>query len=177
MSMTKEQKRAVVAALEEKLQETPTLYLTNFSGLTVEQATDLRNKFREAGVEFKVIKNTLLRLAMERLGGYEELFDHLNGPTAVAFSEEPAAPARVIKNYLADTKLERPELKGAYVDGAIFHEDALELLAALKSKEELIGDILGLLMAPMANIIGGLQAQGGNLVGALKTIAEQKGEA
>lgn len=176
MALTREQKAVVVEELKEKLEQTPTLYLTNYSGLTVEQATDLRNRFRDAGVEFKVVKNTFLRLAMERIGGYDALFDELNGPTAVAFSEEPAAPARVIKKYQGDTKMELPALKGAYVDGAIYHADALEVLAALKSKEELIGDIVGLLLAPITNVVGGLQAQGGNLVGALKTIAE-KGDA
>ncbi|GIV61515.1 MAG: 50S ribosomal protein L10 [Rhodothermaceae bacterium] len=176
MALTREQKAAVVEQLQEKLQATPAVYLTDYAGLTVEQATALRNHFREAGVEFKVIKNTLLRLAMQQLGGYEELFDHLHGPTAVAFSEEPAAPARVIKKYLEDNKAEKPALKGAYIDGAIFHEDALEALAALKSKDELIADIMGLLLAPITNVVGGLQAQGGNLVGALKTIAE-RGEA
>ncbi|GIV60464.1 50S ribosomal protein L10 [Rhodocaloribacter litoris] len=176
MALTREQKAVAVEALQEKLRATPTIYLTDYAGLTVEQANTLRNRFREAGVEFRVIKNTLLRLAMEKVGGYEELFDHLHGPTAVAFSEEPAAPARVIKRYLEETSLERPALKGAFVDGAVFHEDALEALAALKSKDELIGDILGLLLAPITNVVGGLQAQGGNLVGALKTIAE-RGEA
>ena len=77
MAMTKTQKAATVDQLVEKLEQTPTVYLTNFSGLTVEQATELRSKFREAGVEYKVIKNTMLRLAMERIGGYDELFDQL----------------------------------------------------------------------------------------------------
>ena len=176
MALTREQKAVVVEALKEKLAQTPTLYLTNYSGLTVEEATDLRNRFREAGVEFKVVKNTFLRLAMEGIGGYDGLFEHLNGPTAVAFSDEPASPARVIKKYQGDSKGDLPALKGAFIDGAIFHADALDVLAALKSKEELVGDIIGLLMAPITNVMGGLQAQGSNLVGALKTIAE-KGEA
>ena len=173
MAMTKTQKAATVDQLVEKLEQTPTIYLTNYSGLTVEQATELRSKFREAGVEYKVIKNTMLRLAMERIGGYDELFDHLHGPTAVAFSEEPSAPGRVIKKYLSDNKSELPELKGAHIEGAVYHADALEVLASLKSKDELIGEIVGLLQSPMKTIISGLQAQGGNLVGAIKTIAEK----
>jgi len=176
MAMTKEQKVAAVDALSEKLAGSTTIYLTNYSGLTVDQANNLRSKLREAGVEYQVVKNTFLRLAMERLGGYDEIFDLLIGPTGVAFTEEPAAPARVFKNFLKDTKLEVPELKGAYVDGAIFGSTALDELASLKSKEELISDIVGLLMAPISNIVGGLEAQGGNLVGAIKTIAES-GEA
>jgi len=173
MAMTRSQKEAAVNQLVEKLEQTPTIYITNYSGLTVEQATELRTKFREAGVEYKVIKNTMLRLAMERIGGYDDLFESLHGPTAVAFSEEPSAPGRVIKKYLDASKGELPELKGAHVEGAVYHADALEVLASLKSKDELIGEIITLLQSPITNVVSGLQAQGGNLVGAIKTIAEK----
>ena len=172
MAMNKTQKAATVDQLVEKLEQTPTIYLTNYTGLTVEQATDLRTQFRAAGVEYKVIKNTMLRLAMERIGGYDELFDHLHGPTAVAFAEEPSAPGRVIKKYLSDKKTDIPALKGAHIDGAVYHADAIEVLANLKSKTELLGEIITLLQSPITNVVGALQAQGGNLVGAIKTIAE-----
>ena len=173
MAMTRTQKEATVDQLVEKLEQTPTIYITNYSGLSVEQATELRSRFREAGVEYKVIKNTMLRLAMERIGGYDDIYETLHGPTAVAFSEEPSAPGRVIKKYLEETKGELPELKGAHVEGAVYHADALDMLTALKSKEELIGEIITLLQSPITNIVGGLQAQGSNLVGAIKTIAEK----
>ncbi|MDA0684896.1 MAG: 50S ribosomal protein L10 [Bacteroidetes bacterium] len=171
--MTRTQKAATVDQLVEKLEQTPTIYITNYSGLSVEQATELRSKFREVGVEYKVIKNTMLRLAMERIGGYDEVFDSLNGPTAVAFSEEPSAPGRVIKAYLSASKGELPELKAAHVEGAVYHADALEVLASLKSKDELIGEIISLLQSPITNVVGALQAQGSNIVGAIKTIAEK----
>ncbi len=173
MAMTKTQKAATVDQLVEKLEQTPTLYITNYSGLTVAQASELRGAFRKAGVEYTVIKNTMLRLAMERIGGYDELFDALHGPTAVAFGAEPSAPGRVIKKYLADKKTEIPALKGAYIEGAVYHADALEVLASLKSKDELLGEIITLLQSPITNVVGALQAQGGNLVGAIKTIAEK----
>lgn len=175
MPLTRDQKARAVDEIVDLLEATPTVYLTDYAGLTVEQANELRNQFREAGVQFKVLKNTLVRLAMERIGGYDDLIESLNGPTAVAFSEEPAAPARVIKNFTRDKDLSVPGLKAAYIDGAVYGDDALDILATLKSKDELVGDILGLLMAPINNVIGGLQAQGGNLVGALKTIAEREG--
>lgn len=178
MPLTREQKATALDEIVAKLQETPTLYLTNYSGLTVAQANDLRGRFRKEGIEYKVLKNTLLRLAMDRLGGYQELYEQLNGPTAVAFSEDPAAPARVIKKFLQDNPTSQvPGLKGAYIDGAIYGDDALEVLSSLKSKGELLGDIIGLLLAPASNVIGALQAQGSNIVGALKTIAEREGEA
>jgi large subunit ribosomal protein L10 len=174
MAQTREQKAASIAEIKEKLEQTPAIYLTNCSGLTVAEANDLRGRFRKAQVDLKVIKNTLLRLAMEEIGGYEGVYEQLHGPTAVAFSEEPAAPARVIKKFTSDKRLERPELKAAFVDGACYPGSQLDVLASLKSKEELIADIAGLLLAPITNVVGALQAQGQNLVGALKTIAEKE---
>jgi len=174
MPLTRDQKAAAVEALTRKLEDTPTIYLTDYAGLTVAQAETLRTAFREAGVEFKVVKNTLLKRAMEAIGGYDELYDHLNGPTAVAFSEEPSTPARVIKKFLESARLEKPQLKGAHVEGAVYHADALETLSNLKSKAEMLAEVIGLVLSPMSNIVGALEAQGGNLVGAIKTIAERE---
>ena len=174
MALTKEQKTQAVDELSAMLDSSPIVYLTNFSGLSVGQATDLRNRFRDMGVQYRVVKNTLLKIAMEKKGGFEDLYEHLNGPVAVAFSEDPSAPARVIKKYLSDEKSEQPELKAAFVEGAIYQADALETLAALKSKDELIADIIGLLMAPMTNIVGSLQGAGSNLVGSIRAIAEKQ---
>ena len=163
MAMTKEQKTAAVQELVGKLEEAPTVYLTNYSGLTVAQANNLRGQFRAAGVEFKVVKNTLLKLAMDKVGGYDELLDYLSGPTAIAFTQEPAAPARVIKKFVKESKTENPSLKGANVEGAIFHQDALNILADLKSTDELLGDI-----------VSAIQAPGSNLAGAVKVLAERE---
>ena len=177
MPLTKEQKVAEVEVITNTVTDVPALYLTDYKGLTVEQVNDLRRRFRDSGVEYKVVKNTLLRRALEGLGGYDDLFDHLHGPTAMALSDEPAAPARVIKKFLTDTKQELPELKVAFIDGAIFGSDQIDALAALKSKNELLGDINGLLMAPMSNVVGALQAPGANLAAILKAIEEAEGEA
>ncbi|MEM1042539.1 MAG: 50S ribosomal protein L10 [Bacteroidota bacterium] len=174
MALTKEQKREAVAAIAEDLESVNTIYLTDYAGLTVEQANTLRGEFFKADVRYKVLKNTLLKRAMDDAEvDYSGLYEYLSGPTAVAFTNDPATPGKVIKKFL-EGDAELPKLKGAYVDGAFFGSDALDQLAALKSKDELIGDILGLLMAPATNIVGGLQAQGSNLVGALKTIAEKE---
>lgn len=174
MSQTREQKGTAVDEIVAMLDGTPVVYLTNYQGLDVGQATDLRDRFRESGVQFKVVKNTLLKRAMERLGGFDDVFDHLDGPTAVAFATEPAAPAKVMQKFNTDNKSEIPALKAAFIDGAVYQADALDVLASLKSKGELVADIVALLQAPMANIVGGLQAQGSNLVGAVKTLAEQE---
>lgn len=175
MAMTRAQKAEAIKELAEKLEQTPVIYLTDYIGLTVEQANNLRSAFRKSGVEFKVVKNTLLKRAMDQLGGYEELYDSLHGSTAVAFSEEPSAPARVLKDFLKESKLEIPSLKGAHVDGAVYGEGSLDTLAELKSKDELLGDILGLLMSPMTNIIGAVTAPGSTIAGAIKEIANKEG--
>lgn len=174
MPLTKSQKTEVVDEIAQLLEGVSTIYLTNYSGLNVAQASDLRNRFREAGVEYKVLKNTLVRLAMERMGGFDEFVEHLNGPTAVALSDEPAAPARVMKKFLQDRNIELPELKAAYIDGSVYGRDSLDVLAALKSKDELLGDILGLLLSPMTNVVGALQAQGQNISAILQTLAERE---
>ena len=174
MAMTRAQKAEAIQVLVQKLEETPVIYLTDYVGLTVEQANNLRNAFRKSGVEFKVVKNTLLRLAMQEIGGYDELFDKLNGSTAVAFSNEPSTPARVLKGFLKDSKLEIPSLKGAHIDGAVYGDGNLDLLAELKSKDELLADILGLLLSPITNVIGAIQAPGAAIVGAVKEIASRE---
>lgn len=174
MPMTRNEKAAAVDEITELLDRAPTVYLTNYSGLTVDQANELRDRFRKAGVEFRVLKNTLVRLAMERIGGYDDLVEHLSGPTAVAFSEEPAAPARVIKDFLGDLNTEKPQLKAAYIGGAFYGAEALDVLASLKSKDELIGDIVGLLLAPASNIVGAIQSPAQTLAGAIKVIAEKE---
>ena len=171
MPMTKNEKEVMVDEIASTLESKSIVYLTNYSGLTVAQANELRNRFRDLGVEYKVYKNTLVRLAMERLGGFDDMISHLQGPTAVAFAEEPSAPARVIKKFAQDRNLSLPELKAAYIDGAFYGADALDVLASLKSKEELIGDVLGLLMAPVANIVGAVQAPANALASQIKEIA------
>ena len=174
--MTKDQKTAAVEEITDRLSHASTIYLTNVSGLTVAQANDLRARFRASGVEFRVLKNTLVRLAMQRIGGFDEIIADLSGPTAVAFAGEPATPARVIKNFLKDhAALQLPQLKAAYIDGAVYGSDALDVLASLKSKNELLGDVIGLLLSPLSNVVAALEAQGSNLVGALKTISEREG--
>ena len=175
MPLTKEQKTAAVDEIVGLIENVPTVYLTDYAGLSVAQATELRNRFREEGVDFKVVKNTLLKLAMERLGGFDDLLGSLKGPTAIAFTTEPATPARVIKKFVKDAKTEAPTLKAAFIDGAVFQADALDVLASLKSKSELVGEIVGLLNAPISNVIGALQAPGSNLVSVVKTIAEREG--
>ncbi|MGA7306567.1 MAG: 50S ribosomal protein L10 [Rhodothermales bacterium] len=171
--MNKDQKVAAVDALAKHMEGAVAVYLTDYSGLTVEQSNKLRRQFREAGVDFTVAKNTFVRLAMERLGGFDAVLPHLEGPTAIAVTTDPAAPARIIKDFSGKVDVGKPALKAAIIEGSYFGSDALEMLLALKSRGEIVGDIIGLLLSPMSNTIGALQAPGANLVGAIKTIAER----
>ncbi|MEQ9307811.1 MAG: 50S ribosomal protein L10 [Balneolaceae bacterium] len=168
------EKRAVLDEIAENLKKANAVYVTNYSGMSVDDANKLRGAFRKGNVFFKVYKNKLMKLAMEEVGGYDLVIPALTEQNAFAFVEEElSAPAKVLKDFLKENK--RPEFKAAIVDGDFYGEDKLETLAAMKSKNEIIGDILGLLAAPMTNVISALNAQGSNLVGAIKTIAE-KGE-
>ncbi|HKL87498.1 MAG TPA: 50S ribosomal protein L10 [Salinibacter sp.] len=177
MSKNRAEKAEIIDAIGEKLDEYPILYLTNFSGLTVAQSNDLRGRFREAGVDYQVTKNTLAKMALDRLEGMDALEEFFYGPTAVAFSEDPAKPARVIQDFLEDEDVERPELKVAWIEGELYEgPEALDTLADLKSREELIGEIIGLLQSPAQNVVGGLTGAGQTLAGIVKTLSEREEE-
>ena len=174
--MTRAEKSNQIAELKDKLSNSNFFYLTDSSTLTVEQINELRGKFFEKGIEMRVVKNTLAKKAMEQAsetGAYEGLYDSLVGPTAILFSEVANTPARVIEEYRGP-KGERPILKAAYIDSSIYiGDDQLKALASLKSKEELIGEIISLLQSPAKNVISGLKASGSKLSGILKTLGER----
>jgi large subunit ribosomal protein L10 len=167
-------KKAIVEEITEQLNSSNAVYIANYTKMSVADMANLRGEFRKGNVLFKVYKNTLIKRAMDTIGGYEELYPHLEDQNGFAFvDEELAAPAKVLKDYFKDHK--KPQFKAALIDGDYYSEDQLDTLASMKSKSEVIGDIVGLLMAPVSNIVSGLQAQGSNLAGAVQTIAE-KGE-
>lgn len=167
-------KKAVVEEITEKLQGSNAVYITNYTGMSVSDMGEIRDKFREGNVQFKVYKNTLMKRAMDTIGGYDELYNHLEDQNGFAFvDEELAAPAKVLKNYIKEH--DKPEFKAALIDGDYYGTDQLDSLAAMKSRTEVIGDIIGLLMAPLSNVVSGLETQGSTIAGAIQTIAE-KGE-
>jgi len=173
--MTKEEKNQAIDALVADLDATSNFYLADISNLNAEQTYKLRSTAHKRSIGVKVVKNTLLRKALERANGeYEELYDILKGNTSILFSETGNAPARLIKELRKKT--DRPLLKGAYVGESIYIGDGnIDLLENIKSKEELIGEIIGLLQSPAKNVISALQSPGRNLAGILQTLAE-KGE-
>jgi len=174
--MTKE-KIATVEELKDKFTNSQYFYVTDYSTLTVEQINNFRRKCFEKGVEIKVLKNTLVRKALEQVNdtAYIDLYDALKGPTAIMFSEKSNVPAKLIKEFRKDH--EKPVLKAAYIDSDIFlGDEQVESLSNLKSKDELIGDVLLLLESPMKNVLGSLQSGSNTLSGLLKAL-EQRGDA
>ncbi|MFU8812810.1 MAG: 50S ribosomal protein L10 [Balneolaceae bacterium] len=169
---TLEEKKAVVDEITEELKSANGVYVTKYTGMSVDDMGKLRGQFYKGNVRFKVYKNTLMKRAMEAIGGYDELFPHLHEQNGFAFVEEElSAPAKVLKEYIKEHN--KPQFKAALIDGDFYSEDKLDALASMKSKNEIIGDILGLLQSPIRNVISGLQAQGSTIAGAVQTIAEK----
>ena len=171
--MTREEKATVIEDLTAQLADNNTIYLADISGLDALTTSNLRRACFKANVKLAVVKNTLLAKAMEasdkEFGG---LPDVLKGNTSLMFSETGNAPAKLIKNFRK--KSDKPVLKGAFIEEAIFiGDDTLETLVNIKSKEEVIGEIIGLLQSPAKNVISGLKSGGGKLAGILKTLSEK----
>ena len=172
--MTRQQKTEVVEFLTEKLNNAEYFYIADSSGLNVADINEFREQCYEKGVEYKVAKNTLIRKAMERSEkDYEGLYDLLKGFSALMFTEVSNEPAKVIQAFRKTHEL--PVLKGAYIDSAIYvGDDKVEELSKLKSKDELIGEVITLLQSPAKNVISALQSGGGTLAGILKTLSERE---
>src|SRR5271170_1281363 len=172
--MEKSKKNQEIAELKEKFSNSTYFYLTDSSTLTVEKINKFRRLCFNSGIEYRVSKNTLIRKALEQTGGdYEQLFPLLNGPTGVMFSADGAAPARVLKEFRKDG--DRPQLKGAYIDSSFYVGDnQIAVLVKLKSKKELLGEIVGLLQSPARNVISGLQGSAGQKIAALVKALETR---
>lgn len=175
--MTKTEKTNVIADLKEKFGSSQYFYIADSSTLTVEQVNNLRGLCFQNGIEMKVVKNTLAMKAMEQCDAeknFEGLYGSLKGPTTIFFTETGNAPAKIIKEFRKGH--ERPILKAAYIDTAIYEGDEqIDVLAKLKSREELIGEIITILQSPAKNVIGSLQSGGSKLSGILKTLSQREG--
>lgn len=173
--MNKDQKSQYIDDLAQDLSKANVFYLADTAGLTVETINQLRRRCFQQGIELRVVKNTLLAKAMERVEGrnYGDLAtEALAGPTSIMFAEVGNAPAKLIKDFRK--KNDKPLLKGAYIEEAIFIGDSqLDALEAIKSREELIGDIIGLLQSPAKNVVSGLTGAGSKIAGLLKTLEER----
>lgn len=172
--MTREDKEQLIAELTTKLDGANVLYLADVSEMTVEKSNNLRRQCFQSGVQIQVVKNKLLLKAMERVAGkdYSELYTVLKGNTSIMLAEAGNAPAKVIKDFRK--KEDKPVLKGAWVEESVYvGEEYLDALVAIKSKDELLGEIIGLLQSPAKNVISALKAPAGNLANILKTLEEK----
>jgi large subunit ribosomal protein L10 len=157
--MTKEQKNEVIEVLKGKFSQYNNFYVTNTESLSVEQVSKLRRACFDKNVEMKVAKNTLIRKALESLGNeqYTGMFDSLNNVTALLFSENPKEPALIISSFRDASKGEKPELKAAFINGDIYTGDNnLKTLTKIKTKNELIGEVIGLLQSPAKRVLAAL---------------------
>lgn len=175
--MTKAEKTQEIQDLKDKFSNSQYFYLADASSLSVEVINKFRRLCFSKGVEFRVAKNTLIKKALEQVGDqYEELYPTLNGPTGVLFATEGAVPAKLLKEFRGADKT-KPALKAAYIDSSIFIGDnQLEALAALKSKTELLGDIITLLQSPMHNVISALQASSSHKIAGLVKALEERAQ-
>jgi len=174
--MKKEQKNQIIETVSAQIKEYPNFYLADISGLNAEKTSALRRECFEANIKLTVVKNTLLTQALKSLGNAEAelLCEVLSGNTAIMYTEAPNAPAKLIKKWQKSGS-EKPALKGAYVQECAFvGADKLEELVSIKSKEELIGEIVTLLQSPARNVISALQNAGGTIAGIVKTLEEKK---
>ncbi|SHE87151.1 LSU ribosomal protein L10P [Psychroflexus salarius] len=171
--MTREEKAKVIEDITGHLAEAPSIYLADISGLNAGTTSDLRRACFKADVKLMVVKNTLLAKAMESSDKeFGELPSILKGNTSILLSQTGNAPAKVIKNFRK--KIDKPILKGAFVDEAIYvGDDYLDTLVNIKSKEEVIGDIVSLLQSPAKNVISALKSGGSKLSGILETLSEK----
>lgn len=173
--MTRNDKNTSIQELKGVFETANTFYLTDASTLSVEQINKFRRICFEKGVTFKVAKNTLIKKALESIDSerYADLYDLLAGPTSIMIAEGSSLPAKILKDFRKDNS--RPVLKGAYIDTAIYKgDDQIDVLSKLKSKEELIGEIITLLQSPAKNVVSALQSGGGKLAGILKTLSERE---
>lgn len=169
-------KAAVVEEMKEKLQSAQGAVFVGFSGLTVADVTKLRRKFREGGVEYKVIKNTLTRIAADELG-YNALDAIFEGPTALAYSTEDAvAPAKILKEFIKETKTEALTVKAGLADGQVIDVATVDALASLPSREELLAKLVGSMQAPISGLVNVLQGNIRNMVYVLDAVRAKKAE-
>lgn len=172
--MRKEEKNQLIDSLAEQVQNSGCLYLADIGALNAEATSDLRRLCFKQDVKLIVVKNTLLRKAMDKSDkDYQELYPTFKGPTSIMLADTANVPAKVIKEFRK--KSDKPILKGAFVEDTVYiGDDQLDMLANIKSKNELIGDLIALLQSPAKNVISGLQSSGHKLSGILKTLSEKE---
>jgi len=172
--MRREEKNSIIDGLAQRLNVSKHFYLTDISNLNADETSRLRRKCFEQDINLLVVKNTLLRKAMEKSeGDFKEFYDILKDSTSIMFCETGNIPAKLIKEFRKT--MERPILKAAFVEESIYiGDDQLEALSSIKSKDELLGDLMMLLQSPARNLVSALASSSSKLAGALKTLSEKE---
>jgi len=173
--MTKEQKQSMIDDLSKSLDDNSVIYITDISELDAAATSALRRQCFAKNIKLSVVKNSLLKKAMENVQGkdFKELYDVLPGPTAIMLSEVGNIPAKLIKDFRK--KNDKPLLKGAFVEESIYvGDEQLGTLVDIKSKDELIGEIIGLLQSPAKNVISALNSGKSTIAGLVKTLSEKE---
>lgn len=172
--MTKEQKIAAVQELTELFDNVTGLFSIDFTGLNVSDTIALREEFTEAGVNYRVAKNTLIKRALADVGGYDDVLEQLVGQTGIAVSyEDPAAPARVLKKFLDDRKSEVPSMNFAFIEGVVYNSDQLKEVASMPSRQDIMASIVGSLHAPVSGIVGAINGVMRDLASVIEEVARQ----
>ena len=171
--MKRSEKEAIVAEVAERASRAVAMYFADFAKLTVAEETALRREFRNSGVEYTVVKNTLARKALEKLSGYDRVFDKLVGPTGIAFSyDDPSAPAKIIKKF--SEKSGKFQLKAAVVEKQIYDGSKLSELASMPTRKEVVASILGSLQSPISGVVGVINAVPRDLVSVIDAVEKKK---
>ncbi|HID09674.1 MAG TPA: 50S ribosomal protein L10 [Candidatus Latescibacteria bacterium] len=171
--MVRSEKEAVVGALADVFSSANGIYLTDFTGMDVTSLTELRRQLKASSASYRIVKNTLARLALDR-SGKETLKEFFQGPTGVAVTfEDEVVPAKVLVDFAKET--ERPKLKGAFIEGRLFTPEEVTALAALPSKNELLVGVVRGIQTPLSGLVGCLSGMFRNLAGVLRAVAECKG--
>ena len=178
--MTRQEKKVIIDELTAKINQTDYFYITDPQGMTVEAVNKFRRACFETELEYKLYKNTLIKQALDSSeGDYEELNQVLKGYSAIIFSKESAnLPAKTLKKFYKESELSKPILKAASISASFYiGEDKLKVLESIKSKNELIADIILALQSPLKNVVSALQSGQNTITGVLKTLAEREPEA
>lgn len=173
--MTKEEKQHVVKELTEFVGDAVGLYSIDFTGLNVSNTIELREGFAKAGINYRVAKNTLLKRALNEVGGFDHVIDRFVGQTGIAVGfDDPAAPARILKKYLEDKKSEIPSLNFAVIEGVLYEGSQLKQIAAMPSRLDLMASIVGSLQAPITGIVGSINAVMRDLASVIEEVAKKQ---
>jgi large subunit ribosomal protein L10 len=171
--MKRSEKEQIIADVTGQLSKAKSMFFADFTGITVEQINELRREFRKSKIAYRVVKNTLVRKALENVGGYEKVVPKLTGPTAIAIGyDDPVAPARIIKKFR--DKHEKLAVKACVLESQYFEGSQIDQIAKLPSRGEIIAGILGSLQSPIAGVAGAINAVMRDLVGVIDAIEKKK---